>query len=365
MRMLQAAGNAAWTQLVLGPSATCGRRADQKLYCWGGLGLIGDGGPGAGPVPTYAGMGRAYTSATRSGPWGCGIDAGAAYCWGTNNGFGFLGNGQASSIELMPVAVSGGHTFSSIVSGSSHTCALTPAGAAWCWGAQFFGVLGDGVIASTNGDFKSTPTQVLGGIAFASLSAGANHNCGLTSAGVAYCWGNNTNGQLGDGTKTNRSQPVQVGGGLTFASISAGDNITCGLTANGTGYCWGLYSKVGDPNGFTDKTTPAVIPGGMQFSQISAGWSHACAITTSGTAYCWGENFYGQIGNGASGSSTTVRSLTPVSGGLTFARIQAKDDVSCGVTTANALYCWGFNHYGLLGDGTATNRSTPVLVKTF
>jgi alpha-tubulin suppressor-like RCC1 family protein len=361
----QAAGNAAWTQLFLGSGISCGRRANQKTYCWGGLGHNGDGAAGMVRVPSITGMGRPYTSATYGGTWGCGIDAGAAYCWGTNNGFGFLGNGQASGNEFMPVAVSGGHTFSSITAAPSHTCALTPAGAAWCWGAQFGGQLGDGVIATTNGDFRTTPTQVLGGITFASISAGGNHNCGLTAAGVAWCWGSNQFGQLGDGTKTNRAQPVQVSGGLTFASISSGERHTCALTANGTGYCWGAFQYVGDPNGFTDKTAPAVIPGGMQFSQISAGESHSCAITTAGAAYCWGGNFYGQIGNGASGSSTTVRPPTAVSGGHTFSRIAAGDNVSCGVTTANALYCWGYNNYGLLGDGTTTNRSTPTLVKTF
>ena len=360
-----AAGNAAWTQLYLSGGTSCGRRANQKTYCWGGLGHNGDGAAGMVRVPSITGMGRPYTSATYGGTWGCGIDAGAAYCWGTNNGFGFLGNGQASGNEFMPVAVSGGHTFSSITAAASHTCALTPAGAAWCWGAQFGGQLGDGVIAATNADFKTTPTQVLGGIAFASISAGGNHNCGLTAAGVAWCWGSNQFAQLGDGSKTNRAQPVQVSGGLTFASISAGERHTCAVTANGTGYCWGAFQYVGDPNGSTDKTAPAVIPGGMQFSQIFAGKSHSCAITTAGAAYCWGGNFYGQIGNGASGSSTTVRPLTAVSGGHTFSRIAAGDNVSCGVTTANALYCWGYNNYGLLGDGTTTNRSTPALVKTF
>jgi alpha-tubulin suppressor-like RCC1 family protein len=361
----QAAGNAAWTQLFLGTATSCGRRADQKTYCWGGLTSIGDGTAGTVRVPTVAGMGRPFTSATFGSVFGCGIDAGAAWCWGSGNGFGYLGNGQASSTAIMPVAVSGGLTFSSITAGTSHTCALTPAGAAYCWGAEFAGVLGDGVIATTNNEFKTTPTAVLGGIVFASLSAGKLHNCGLTAAGVAWCWGYNATGQLGDGTKTDRAQPVQVGGGLTFASISAGETSTCAVTAAGAGYCWGQYNRVGDPNGSTDKTAPALIPGGLTFSQISTGWSHSCALTTAGTAYCWGENFYGQMGNGASGSSTVVRSLTPVSGGLTFTRIITRENVTCGVTTANALYCWGQNQYGLLGDGTQTNRTTPTLAKTF
>jgi alpha-tubulin suppressor-like RCC1 family protein len=344
---------------------SCGRRADQKTYCWGSSNL-GDATSGAKRVPGIAALGRSFTNATYGASWGCGIDTGAAWCWGTNGGAGYLGNGGTDAPLLMPVPVSGGHTFTAISAGASHTCALDSGGAAWCWGMQLGGALGDGVIATTNGEYKTTPTAVLGGITFASLSVGQSHSCGLTAAGVAWCWGLNLSGQLGDGTTTTRAQPTQVGGGLTFASISAGGNHTCALTAAGKPYCWGSYSQIGDATAPTqDVKAPRAIPTTDTFAEISAGWNHSCAITTSGTAYCWGNNFYGQLGNGASGASANSRALVPVSGGLSFAKIAVRNQVSCGVTTANAVRCWGFNTGGQVGDGTTTHRSTPMLVKTY
>ncbi len=364
----QAAGNPAWTQLALGSGTSCGRRANGKTYCWGGLPRTGDGTAGGGTrTPYIAAMGREFTSVGYGAVHGCGVEAGKAYCWGTNNGAGLLGNGLASDTSgRTPVLVSGGQTFASITVGHDFTCALTPAGAAYCWGSQLSGALGDGVIATTNNDIKTTPTAVLGGVAFTTISAGSSHTCGLTAAGAAWCWGSNASGQLGDGSQTTRAQPVQVTGGLTFTKISAGSSHTCAMTAAGKIYCWGNSNRVGDAVAANqNKTSPYALPTANTFSEISAGWSHSCAITTAGVAYCWGDNYYGAIGNGTSGSTTAQRGLTAVSGGLSFSRIMAKEQRTCGVTTANALYCWGDNLYGPVGDGTQTNRTTPTLVKTF
>lgn len=363
----QAATNPTWTQLALGSGVSCGRRGDAKTYCWGGLNSVGDGTSGAvAHVPAIAAMGREFTSVSYGSAHGCGIESNVAYCWGANNGLGQLGNGQADGSQRMPVPVSGSQQFASIGVGANFTCALTPAGAAWCWGSELSGWLGDGVIGATNGDFKTIPTAVLGGVTFASLSVGKEHTCGLTAGGAAWCWGANESGQLGDGSQTTRAQPVQVTGGLTFAKISAGNAVTCAMTSAGKAYCWGSANRVGDATPANQsKTSPYALPSTNSFTEISAGWTHSCAISTTGAAYCWGDNFYGGIGNGTSGSSTAQRGVTAVSGGLAFSRIMAKDYTTCGVTTANALYCWGYNNYGKVGDGTQTNRVTPTLVKTF
>lgn len=363
----QAAGNPAWTQLALGASGSCGLRGDDKTYCWGGLNSVGDGTLGSiARVPAIAAMGREFTSVGYGAVHGCGIEAEAAFCWGASNGFGLLGNGEASGSARTPVAVSGGITFASIAVGHSFTCGLTPAGAAYCWGSQLSGWLGDGVIGQSNGDIKTTPTPVVGGVTFASLSAGKGHTCGLTAAGVAWCWGANAQGQLGDGTQTTRAEPVQVTGGLTFTKISAGEWQTCALTAAGKAYCWGHAARVGDATpAVQNKTSPYALPTTLSFTDISAGWSHSCAVATTGAAYCWGDNYYGGIGNGTSGSTTAQRAVTAVSGGLSFSRIMARSYMTCGVATTGALYCWGENAHGKLGDGTTTNRTTPTLVKTF
>src|SRR5712691_4107905 len=168
--------------------------------------------------------------------------AGAAYCWGYNSD-GQLGNGSTTSSSTpVAVAVAGGVTFTAVVAGGSspvgygsHACTLTRGGAAYCWGRNSNGQLGDGSTTSS-----STPVAVSGGLSFSALATGAYHTCGLTSTGAAYCWGSNSVGQLGDGSTTSSARPVAVAGGLSFSALATGGSgagHTCGLTRGGAAYC--------------------------------------------------------------------------------------------------------------------------------
>jgi len=166
------------------------------------------------------------------------------------------------------------------------------------------GELGDGTTVE-----RTSPTPVAGGLTFAQLGrVGFYHTCGVTFDGAAYCWGDNTWGQLGDGTTTWEPSPVLVAGGLTFAAVSAGSYHTCGVTSGGAAYCWGGNSagELGDGT-FTQRTSPVAVAGGLMFATVSAGDSHTCGVTTGGAAYCWGDNPSGQLGNGTTGGG----SLTP------------------------------------------------------
>ena len=288
----------------------------------------------------------------------CGLTTGGlAYCWGYPF-FGELGNGSIGSMvaQTIPVAVSGGLTFSSILSGESHTCALTSGGTAYCWGYGIYGQLGDGT--ATN---SGTPVAVSGDITFASLKVGELHTCGLTGAGAAYCWGDNEFGQQGDGTTSSRVAPVAVLGELTFTSLAPGYGHTCGLVTGGSAYCWG-YNGVGDlGNGTTggNSTTPGPVAGGLTFSSLVAGFEHTCGLTSVGAAHCWGYNFYGQLGDG----STTNRDVpVAVSGGHSFVSLTAGFSHTCGLSSGGTAYCWGLNASGELGDGTTTDHLTPVAV---
>ena len=198
----------------------------------------------------------------------------------------------------------------------------------------------------------SEPFTIRASLVFASMSAGYFHACGLTTGGESYCWGENTGGQLGDGTTSQRSSPVLVSGTQTFNRISAGRSHTCGLTAAGSVFCWGSITAA-------NSIIPVAVSGGLTFANVTAGYAHNCGVTLSGAGYCWGDNTAGALGNGA---LNTTPIPAPVSGGLTFASISPGRLFTCGVTTAGAGYCWGDNTNGLLGDGTSTRRLTPVAI---
>src|SRR3989454_7841669 len=191
-------------------------------------------------------------------------------------------------------------TFAAVHADAVHTCGVTTVGAAFCWGANGSGQLGDGTTTgpetSAGGPpCSTTPAAVVGGLNFAAVSAGGAHTCGVTAAGAAYCWGSNNSGQLGDGTTTNRSRPMIVAGGVTFAAVRAGATHTCGVTAAGAAYCWGAngVGQLGD-GATTDRTRPTLVTGGENFDSVSVGVGHTCGLTATGAAYCWGPNGVGQ-----------------------------------------------------------------------
>ena len=257
-----------------------------------------------------------------------------------------------------------------VSAGGEHTCGLTTDGVAYCWGLGASGQLGNGTTA-----FSATPMPVSGGLTFTSISAGGDFTCGLTGS-AAYCWGSNFVGQLGNGSKTSSTIPVSVFGSLTFTSLEAGWHHACAVTTGGAAYCWGFNRAggVGDTSGaelcvdesFTTNpspcnTTPKVVAGGLVFASVSPGWLHTCGITAVGQAYCWGYNGRGQLGNG---DTTDAYGPVAVAGGLTLASVDAGDLHTCGVAAGGAAYCWGSNLAGELGtQGTGSvDERRPGLV---
>jgi alpha-tubulin suppressor-like RCC1 family protein len=302
--------------------------------------------------------------------YSCGVTTtGATFCWGANDQS-QLGN--SSTIDVYgPSAVSGGLAFSSISIQYAGGCGLVAGGSAWCWGGVGEPTTSGGALGGGNGS-APVPIALVGGMSFTAISDADGQACGLSGSGAAYCWGWNRYGQLGTGTTTDSPIPAAVSGGLTFTMLSAGgDDHACGLTSVGVAYCWGANSsgQLGGPSTDTCtipsgsptpcSLTPIMVTGGLTFSALSAGtWGYTCGVTTSGAAYCWGSNSYGQLGNGTTTNSPTP---VPVSGGLTFTAISAGEH-TCGLAAGGVAYCWGFNRRGQLGNGGTTNSATPVAV---
>jgi alpha-tubulin suppressor-like RCC1 family protein/uncharacterized protein YjdB len=344
--------------VVAGDLHSCALTTDGAAYCWGDneYGELGDGSKVSRLVPTAVAGGLKFSALSAWAFHTCAVTtSGAAYCWGDNS-FGRLGNGSTTS-STVPVTVSGGLTFSSVVTGMTHTCGLATGGAAYCWGGSEDGERGDGSDTSS-----SVPVAVTGGLTFSALSTWGIHTCGLTTNRAAYCWGSNFAGQLGDGSTTSSAVPVAVSGGYTFTAISAGRFHTCGVTTSGTTYCWGdnRSGQLGDGT-TTMRPAPVAVSGGLAFVTLAGGNYHTCGLTASGAAYCWGRNSESELGDGGSGIGRRA-APTGVAGGLNFTAISTGGFHTCAFSTLGTAYCWGYNAFAELGDGSGADSAVPVRV---
>jgi alpha-tubulin suppressor-like RCC1 family protein len=333
---------------------------------------------------------------------------GAASCWGDNSN-GQLGDGTRMSTS-QPAAVYGHHLFVSISAGFDHTCGVTADARVFCWGDISGGELTERIAGEDQRN--QSPVDLSGGLSFAAVSAGQYHTCGLTTTGAAYCWGDNQAGQLGNGTKKASLKPVPVAGGYIFRSVRAGNGSSCGITDAGSAYCWGAITSLQPGNGSQIASSrPVPVSGNLRFASISVGETHACGVTSEGKGYCWGDNQFSQLGpTGGSSSAIPV----PVASGMTLASITAGRGITyaltrdgtayswgsgmdvlsltteevptavpgqifgtqelrfkllstssahaCGLTTTGEVYCWGSNKYGQLGNGSNEENVRPTLV---
>jgi len=285
---------------------------------------------------------------------------GIVECWGRNSQ-GQLGDGTFQDSAL-PVAVTGleGLSIVSIDAGDSFTCARTDSGAAYCWGRNAEGQLGNGTSA-----MSPTPVAVVGlGGTVESFSTGSLHVCALLVGGSVECWGDNVTGQLGDGTNVSRPTPGAVSGlGVPVSSVASGFDHTCAVTTGGDAFCWGdnFFGQLGDDGASIETNVPtAVIGVAGNAAGIAAGGFHTCLWTTAGVALCWGDNFYGQVGNHVF-VDHLIATVVPSLGGA-VQELDAGDSFTCAVLDSGDLKCWGENLDGQLGDGTADFWSSPASV---
>ena len=345
-----------------GGNHTCAVMSSGGVKCWGlnSSGQLGDGTTTQRTVPVdVSGLAHAVSAVAAGSDHTCALATdGGVQCWGSD-GYGQLGVGGNLVLVLLtpadvPALTSG---VSALATGYAHSCVVTVSGGVKCWGSNTSGQLGDGTTAT-----RGTPAGVsglAGGVA--KLALGDSHSCALTSSGGVKCWGNNSSGQLGDGTYSQRLTPVDLSG-LTsgVAAIVAGSFHTCALTTSGGVKCWGANSsgQLGDGTS-TQRKTPVDVSGLTSgVIAVAAGYFHTCALTGSGGVKCWGANWYGQLGDG----TTTDRAAPAAVTGLTSGAIGGYGGYghTCALTSSGGVKCWGDNSYGQLGDGTTTNRPAPV-----
>ena len=356
---------------LFGVSHTCALLADGSARCWGsnGSGQLGDGTTSRKltPNPVSGGGGSVTARDVAAGSsHTCAVRANSTVaCWGLNSS-GQLGDGGASGpLSRVPLSVPGLVNAVAIAAGSFHTCVLVSDGNVRCWGDNQFGQLGDG---GASGPLSRVPVSVSGLANAVAIAAGHEHTCALLADGTARCWGDNSIGQLGDGTNTNRSTPGPLPAGNlgNVAAIAPGRDHTCLLLASGVVRCWGLNSsgQLGN-NSFSNSFAPVTVALSNAVA-ISAGHFHSCALQAGGAALCWGRNVTGELGIGS-----TANQSTPITVGLANAVAIAPGVghtcalVAGGTSVTGDARCWGDNSVGQLGNSSTISFSlTPVVVRT-
>lgn len=328
-----------------------------KMWGLGTSGQLGDNSILSKSMPHYT-IGPSFTHISTGEAFTAGITAlGQAYAWGLGTS-GQLGD-LSITTKSIPVSVAGGYSFSYITCGAAFAAGLVN-GLAYAWGLGTSGQLGDNTILS-----KSSPVAVAGGRTYSAITTGGvvgRTHAIETSTGLAFSWGVNTNGVLGDSTIINKSSPVAVVGARSFTRISAGGSHTAAIEgATGNVFCWGLGTsgELGDGT-ILSKSSPVAVLGGRSYSRVRCGTNHTLAIeSATGYIYAWGIGTSGQLGDGG---ITNRTSPVRVAINKSFVDIVAGNACSFALDAEGNMYAWGLGTSGQLGEFSNINRTIPTLI---
>jgi alpha-tubulin suppressor-like RCC1 family protein len=344
-----------------GASHTCALNAAGTVTCWGdnSEGQLGDGTRTNRSIPiAVTGLPVEIIAVAAGGGHTCALDtAGAIWCWG-DNVYGQLGDDTRTD-SLIPVAVAGlSGPAAAVGTGEFHSCALMAGGSVECWGWNDEAQLGD-----VTGVMRMAAVTVAGIRDAATLAVGARHNCVINILGQVQCWGGNWEGQIGDGSGLRRYLPETVTSlSSRTTAIAAGNTHTCALAHNGSIACWGGNSngQLGDGT-TTNRLAPVETRGWAgPVMALAAGGGHTCALLNTRAAHCLGGNWKGQLGDGTIVDQPSPTPVTRLP--QEVMAITAGEAHTCALTTAGQVQCWGNNNAGQLGDGTTTSRPTPANV---
>lgn len=363
-------GLAPVSQVAAGMDFTCALTTGGAVHCWGrnqhgqlGVGSSADELLAPQQVASIESVielrARRFHACAR-------LASGEVWCWG-NNENGQLGDNTTSQRNLpvkaqLPTDVE----FTAIAPGGYHTCALTSAGAVWCWGGDWAGQLGSG----TRGTWRTQPEKIAAPAlpqtepSYTAIASGEEHSCALTTERTVFCWGagNMNFGQLGEGYPRGSTLPVAVAGLTDVVDISVGMYHSCARLRSGEIRCWG-YNHVGQlgDESHVNRNTPTQPLFSVETAAlaIAAGGSHSCARLEDGAVYCWGDNSWGQIGSGDTTVAISPAAVTDISN---VSEIAAGGFHTCAATALGQVYCWGLNNSGQLGIGSTAEYDRPQLV---
>lgn len=324
---VRVSGNHQFESIGGGDDWNCALTPDGEAWCWGSnwIGQLGQDRDAYWGTTVPEAVPTSYRFVQLDGGelHNCGAaTTGESLCTG-DNFWGGLGVGDYDDrYAFTPNA--GGVSFQKVSAGWMHTCGITPGGAAYCWGDDRMGEAGNGETY----DFPNVPVPVDTQLSFMDIATGGSFTCALTTGGEAWCWGANYYGMLGVENPPHECRPfsgaslwpcattpVPVNTGLTFTRISAGQYHVCALTAGGDVYCWGrgVTGALGN-GGYEDSSTPVLVSGGHPFVDLALGWYSACAVTSDDEVWCWGESWAGQLATGVfdEGSPVPVRAQATV-----------------------------------------------------
>jgi alpha-tubulin suppressor-like RCC1 family protein len=356
--------------VVAGDTHTCARLADGSVTCWGDnrFGQLGTGDKdrharakvslGLAAAKVFLPAGDGDITADRA-VFGCAItNDNVLSCWGDNRS-GQLGTGDTET-KLIPTRVGGlVGDVAKATNGAGHGCAQMSNGALYCWGGNAAGQLGTGDTQP-----HPLPVKVDMPVAVDRLSAGASFTCVRGVDNSLWCFGANEHGQLGLGNTTAQTKPMSVAPlSGQVVRVSTGAAHTCVFTADGAVWCWGDNSQGQLGTGDTmPRSSPVKIAAAGSVTQIFAGGSHTCALRVDGSLWCWGSNRFGQLGTGDTNNRLSPVAIAPADLGTSVSAAYAGGAHTCAVKVDLSVWCWGSNQYGQLGVDVGPLQKAPLQV---